>query len=486
MKFRVPFIGILANLYLLSYPLSGASQTNSGPAKFSRIKENGKINLSIKGFWKSIGNGYLLEATSDSIFLYSYTSHFCYKEKNDYLEGLLNTQAGFVRHLDTISIYFADYGERTRQLQIKNDFIKINALPENCMSFPQMQSLNPAQLFDLFMETLKENYAFSQERKLNWDSLKTIYGNKINSTTTREELFQYLGQVVTQTKDHHTKIIDERGKTIQYRGIPTAEIVLAAFKQQSEISDQNDYFNLFFKTNYKNISDSILHGKGKKASNGKLEWGDLNKKVGYLNIHAFTDFAPHGVSRKDQIDSIHVHMETIIEAFQDKDAIIIDISFNFGGFDAPVFSIAGFFTDTTIKAYTSQVFNQGAFYDESSMHVRPSGKISYTKPVYLLMSDISRSAAEGFAMAMKTLPHVTLVGTHTLGILSSMLGKSIGDFYFTSSNQRLIDPEGKYYEVTGVIPDIDLIIFTPENIFSGHLQAVNKIADMIEKNKTKN
>lgn len=88
------------------------------------------------------------------------------------------------------------------------------------------------------------------------------------------------------------------------------------------------------------------------------------------------------------------------------------------------------------------------------------------------MTDISRSAAEGFAMAMKANSNVTLVGTNTLGILSSMLGKSIGNFYCTSSNQRLLSPDGKYFEVSGVEPDIRMKVFSKENIFGGHKDAV--------------
>lgn len=50
-------------------------------------KDSQSVNPSIRGTWKSIGNGYYLEARTDSILVYSYTTSYCYKEKNDYLEG---------------------------------------------------------------------------------------------------------------------------------------------------------------------------------------------------------------------------------------------------------------------------------------------------------------------------------------------------------------------------------------------------------------
>jgi len=473
---------IIAIVILNSLLISAKSQQKS-PVEYKLLRENGKINPDIKGYWKSIGNGYILSAKNDSILLYSYTSHFCYKEKNDYIEELLNSQSRFAKHNDTVSIFLADYGTKTYALEIKNDFIKIDKLPQNTISFSEMQQLSPQKLFALFTETLKENYAFSKERNTNWDSIRNEYEKRISDTTTKAELFQILGQVVSLTKDHHTKIIAENGETLQYRGTPSAEIVTSVFNKQSKVKNLNEYFNLFFETNYKNISDSLLHGKGNKSANKQIEWGDLNDSIGYINIYSFTDFAPDSFSRKQQIDSINSSMQHIINAMKDKKAIVVDISFNFGGYDAAALSIASFFTDKSIFAYTSQVYNNGTFYNESDVHVQPSEKIQYTKPVYVLMTDISRSAAEGFAMLMKALPNVKLVGTNTMGILSGMLGKSIGDFYSTSSNQRLLSPEGKYYEVSGVQPDIPITIFSKENIFEGHKESVRKIMGIIKENK---
>ena len=81
---------------------------------------------------------------------------------------------------------------------------------------------------------------------------------------------------------------------------------------------------------------------------------------------------------------------------------------------------------------------------------------------------------------VKANSNVKLVGTNTLGILSGMLGKSIGAFYCTLSNQRLMLPKGKYYEVSGVEPDIKMTVFPKENIFGGHSEAVKNVVQIIE------
>jgi len=98
----------------------------------------------------------------------------------------------------------------------------------------------------------------------------------------------------------------------------------------------------------------------------------------------------------------------------------------------------------------------------------------------VLVTDISRSAAESFAMMMGALPNVKLVGSNTLGTLSGMLGKSIGNFYTTFSNQRLIDKDGKFYEVSGVESDIELKVFRKENTLQSHKTAVRDLIQIIE------
>lgn len=450
--------------------------------EYTFLKDGNVVNPSMVGYWKSIGNGYFLEARKDSILLYSYTKNFCYKEKNDYLEGLLNKESQFSQREDTLGIYLTDYGKDAEKLQTKKDFVRIERLPEQCMGFDDMRRLPQDELLQLYRETLEENYAFKDRRDLDWDLIFDRYKDSIFDDMDSKSLFNTMGEIATLTKDHHTKVIAENGERLQYRVTPSAETTIEVFEEQDEVKDLNAYFDLFFETSYLNISESILKGKGKKAANGKLEWGSPSNNIGYLNIHSFTSFTGSGLTRKQQIDSLKLHMESIITAFQDKDAVIIDISFNFGGYDATGLTIASYFTDKPVKAYTSQVYFDNGFYNEDEVIVYPAESIRFTKPVYVLMTDISRSAAESFAMMMDALPNATLVGTNTLGILSGMLGKSIGGFYTTFSNQRLVAKDGQFYEGYGIEPDIRIEVFPKENIFNGHRSAVSNVIEIINNN----
>ncbi|MEO1253492.1 MAG: S41 family peptidase, partial [Bacteroidota bacterium] len=396
MKFS---LHLLIILFFIGCTKKKVNPTNNLQNTF--LNESNSTNSSIQGIWKSIGNGYYLEVRKDSILLYSYTKSFSYKEKNDYLEGLLNTQSQFIIREDTLGIYLIDFGDKTQILQTKKDFIRVDKLPSNTIEFYEMTALSPESSFELYLETMQENYAFNNERNLNWTEIYAMYKDSVSIGN--EALFNTMGKVATLTKDQHTKVISETGKSLQYRITPSAEIVKEAFKEQSEIKDLNEYFNLFFNTNYKNISDSLLKGNGQKIANDKIEWGQLTDNIGYIHIHSFAGFLGKEFSRKQQIDSLNSQMQRIIEAFQTNEAIIIDVSFNFGGYDATALTIASYFTEIPVFSHTSQVYNNGEFYNEDEVIIYPADSIRFTKPVYVLMTDISRSEAEGFAMMMSAL-----------------------------------------------------------------------------------
>ena len=439
--------------------------------------------VKVIGVWKSIGDGYLLKIDDKVITLYSYTSKYCYKEQNDYVIDLLTNSSKF--HLnstkDTLSVFLHDFGSKTITLQDEKRFYKLKALPDNCVPLTEAQLNDSEYLFELFYSTLKENYAFAKERNLDWERIYKDYRPKVTSKTTQNDLFNLLGEIVTMTKDQHTKIISKENVTRQYSGVPTALLLGEVFKQQDTIKNFNDFTANFFKVNYENISKELLQGKGKKVANGKIEWGEVTPDIGYIHLHSLTGFASSSLPRKQHLDTLNFYMTQIMESLKDKKAVIVDESFNFGGYDAAGLTISSYFTDKPIDVYTKYIFQNGDFVKGTTFMINPSTKFQFTKPVYLLTTDISRSAAESFAMQMKTLPNVKLVGTNTLGIISDMLGKSIGEFYLTLSNEKYLTEKGNMYEVKGVDIDIPLNVFPKDNIFNGHRDAVRQIIKIIEK-----
>ena len=386
-----------------------------GKLEYAFQPSQAKINPLLKGTWKSIGGGYIWDATGDSIRLYSYTENFCFKEQNDYLEGLMNSEAQFRLKQDTLQVFLTDYGASTQKLNTPWLFIREDEVLETCMDRETLQKSNPKVIWTIFLENLQENYAFPQERKMDWGLINHTYQDRITASTSHDSLFQWMGEVVLQTQDHHTKIFNKTGQKIQYTRVPSADTVYGAFLNQEEIKDLNEYYGRFFASNYENITDTLLRGEGTKSANGQLEWGMLNERIGYLHVHSFAGFVKTPQPRMRQIDSLQLAMTEAIHALQESESIIVDVSFNFGGFDAAALTVAGFFAERKVLAYTAQVFFEGDYVNSGPVYVFPSSSTPYTKPIYLLTSDISRSAAEGFTMMMKALPQVTHVGTPHFG-----------------------------------------------------------------------
>jgi C-terminal processing protease CtpA/Prc len=98
-------------------------------------------------------------------------------------------------------------------------------------------------------------------------------------------------------------------------------------------------------------------------------------------------------------------------------------------------------------------------YTESSdlieFFIEPEGVQWLNRPIIVLTSSTTLSAAEIQVLSLMTLPHVTLIGEQTYGIFSDMLLKILPNGWeFTLSNEQYLTPEGESYEQTGIPPDI--------------------------------
>ena len=86
--------------------------------------------------------------------------------------------------------------------------------------------------------------------------------------------------------------------------------------------------------------------------------------------------------------------------------------------------MAGHFTDTRQLSHTKVPHNAPGVAPQA-FYVEPAGGVRYLKPVTLLTSDVTVSAAEIFTMAMRALPTVTHRGDTTFGALSDILAKPL-------------------------------------------------------------
>ena len=109
--------------------------------------------------------------------------------------------------------------------------------------------------------------------------------------------------------------------------------------------------------------------------------------------------------------------------------------------------------------------------------LRPEGARQFTRPVVLLTSEITASAAEVFVLMMRALPHVTHAGERTRGILSGLLPKPLpGGYMVTLSHQTVRDAEGRLFEATGVPPGVEIVLFPEGREATGLADAIRDLA----------
>jgi carboxyl-terminal processing protease len=83
--------------------------------------------------------------------------------------------------------------------------------------------------------------------------------------------------------------------------------------------------------------------------------------------------------------------------------------------------------------------------------------VQFTGPIVLLICDSVFSGGEAFALAIKQLPHVTIIGDHTNGIFSYQLEKKLPNGReYCLSYQVYLSADMVCYEGKGVPADIEL------------------------------
>ncbi len=190
----------------------------------------------------------------------------------------------------------------------------------------------------------------------------------------------------------------------------------------------------------------------------------LPHNVGYLKFNEFPDAA---ICRA----SVTAAMASLNHA----DAIIFDLRDNRGGYSNTVALIATYLFDR--PTHLNDFYNRGENSTEQSWTLPPvTGNRLADKPVFVLTSSSTFSAAEGFSYDLKMLKRATLVGETTSGRGHMGMGHRIDDhFTIRVPGVRVINPISKTnWEGTGVEPDVKVkaadALKTAENLAERKLE----------------
>ena len=310
---------------------------------------------------------------------------------------------------------------------------------------------NPNENFEYFFKTFEENYALFEVKNIDWNELHSFYAKKVDKNTTDDELFNIFQKILYKLDDKHSYIY--RFNEIYFSGynlpslnyldlltfdfrVPTNDFSLELIKEK------------YFKTGYEQSLRvySLLPPIGTRNI---FTTGWLSDSVAYI----------HMTEMSNKSEKAHKAIDNFFEKYGSARAFVIDIRDNIGGYSVPVKELAERFTDKKRLYATSRLRNPDSIYsyqEPEKWIIEPSLGENYSNcPVVLLTNRNSQSAAELFALMMKNLPNVTLIGDTTTGIFSDThIGKLPNGWEYRMSVRKTCDGSDVFWEDIGIKPDI--------------------------------
>jgi C-terminal processing protease CtpA/Prc len=205
-----------------------------------------------------------------------------------------------------------------------------------------------------------------------------------------------------------------------------------------------------FKTTAKTLAD---HGFGKpKETKAWMLHYCRSQEFGYIRVLELERIKKRALTTA---------LDRIARDFKSLKGIIIDIRDNPGGEDSTAITIINRFCDRKRVAFRRKTkigAGKNHFTPLKTWYLEPHGAVRFIGPIVLLTCDSVFSGGEAFALAIKRLPNVTIVGDRTNGIFSYQLERKLPNGWeYRLSYQVYLSADMKCYEGKGVPVDIKLL-----------------------------
>lgn len=460
---------------LIPFVLGGVVACDGGNDSIdSRLPQDNPL----AGVWTSEAYGASYQIQHDKVQIYQHDSRFCLLQ--DELSDVDASDLGKIFKLDADGQSMTDPGSNgvlglhapaTR-------YDKANALPAVCEQ--PVATLNqagylrdPQRDFEIFWQTFNDYYVSFDLKQVDWNDIYQQNLAAISSDSSDAELMEVFYQMITPLADSHVHIISESLGTASVDGKPTrverlineyaASHGLTLPLPADHLQGVNNYIEEQL-TLYQAIILSYVDDGDQihSAANEQLVWY-LVGNIAYLQINAMHGFSDNAEDNTAELAALEAGLDRVMEDIRDSDGLIVDVRGNNGGHDFLSMAIASRFVDGARFVFSKQARDGNGTTPLSEVYIEPRGDLQYLKPVVLLTSNSTVSAAEVFTLMMRSLPQVTLMGESTQGALSDVLDKVLPNgFEFGLSNEFYYSTEGEWFEHTGIPVDIEVPFFTVE------------------------
>jgi carboxyl-terminal processing protease len=303
---------------------------------------------------------------------------------------------------------------------------------------------DPEKNFESLWKTFHNRYPFFELRNVDWQKQYDCYRPKVTRKTSDDELFDIFRRMLDPLDDGHVEL---KAKASRDR---RARYFSAEKKPKFHREFTKREIKQLFKTTGKTLK---RHGFGKpRPTEAWMLHYCRSREFGYIRILEL-----EGIKKR----KLTAALDRIARDFDRLQGIIVDIRDNPGGDDDIAIAIINRFCDRTRIAFRRKTKigpGKNDFSPLKTWYLEPQGDARFTGPIVLLTCDSVFSGGEAFALAIRQLPHVTILGDRTNGIFSYQLEKKLPNGWeYCLSYQVYLSADMVCYEGHGVPVDIELL-----------------------------
>ncbi len=293
----------------------------------------------------------------------------------------------------------------------------------SCMNEPEIQPNTNVGNFEALWKIIDTKYCYLDYKNINWDSIHDVYKHKIDSTLTYNQLFDTLGNMLSELKDGHVNLY--------------SSFDLSSYKKwytdyPANFTPRVIYGNRYLGSNYL-IAGGMRYQRIANDSIGYIYYGDFSNRFSDTNILY------------------------ILNYFKNCKGLIIDVRNNGGGYlDLSEQLASYFFERDTITGYMQHKTGNGhnSFSSPSKITTTSHKKIKWQRPVIILTNRMSYSATNSFVSRMKIAPNALIIGDKTGGGGGLPLSSELPNGWMVRfSSSPMFDSDMQHIE-WGIFPDL--------------------------------
>jgi len=287
-----------------------------------------------------------------------------------------------------------------------------------------LREATPIDPFAALVDSLRNHYSFAALKGIDWDDLSARYRDDARSARTVEDFAAAIRGMLAELEDLHVWIEMPDGKRVHP-----------------------------YSSGYRANSD---HG----AVAAKLDSLQRFGPLGFAGRTAdgFGVLVSNALPPED--DDLYERLIGATTAMFDAPGFLVDLRTNGGGSEPRARQIAGLFAEERALYARSKRRagpNADDLLESPPRYFAPTVAEPFTRPVICLVGPGCVSSGEGFALMMKALDHVTLVGRPTRGASGNPQAVTLSNgvkVWF--SRWVSMEPDGTPIEGRGILPDVEV------------------------------